>query len=91
MANVRQLAKDIRASLKTQPAYLNQQLSRTRIYDARSTRDGGLLVKVVSKRSPDVLVWINVGDQSISIFAGTVMEELLTLPRPRLRRRSVML
>lgn len=78
------VAKDIRDSLKHQPAYLNQQLNRARIYDAKAKRDGTLQVKLV-QHTPGQLghgrvAWVTVrSDQSVSIYAGTVMEELLTV------------
>ena len=75
-----QLAKHIRQSLKTQPAYLNHQLNRIRIISARSTKDGALLVKVM--QNDGKTAWVNVRqDHSITVFAGTAMEELLTLSK----------
>jgi hypothetical protein len=75
------LAKDIRESLKTQHAYLNQSdNTRTRIYDAKATRDGRLMVKVVQHRPAQLghgkVAWWEVQDnESVTIYAATAMEE----------------
>lgn len=84
--------KAIRESLKTQPAYLNRskprmsQAQRTRVYDARCHRDGTLEVKLLSQNRNTAnnrligsgLCWVplEAGD-SISIYGGTPMEEVL--------------
>jgi hypothetical protein len=73
----RGIAKDIRDSLAHQPAYLNQQLERIRIVDAKAKRDGRLMVKVIQNAR---VAWLVVRpDQSVSIFTATPMEELLTV------------
>lgn len=76
------MAKDIRESLKTQHAYLNQPAlgTRTRIYDATAKRDGSLSVKVVQSRPGalghgKVAWWTVQGNESVTIYAATVMEE----------------
>jgi hypothetical protein len=77
-----QLAKDIRESLKSQHAYLNQPAlgTRTRIYDATAKRDGSVSVKVI-QHSPAALGhgkvawWTVQPNESITIYAGTLMEE----------------
>jgi hypothetical protein len=81
-----QLAKEIRASLATQPAFLNRanarmgQPKRTRVYDAVTKRDGTFRLKVIAHTPGEFgngkILWIapQAGD-SITIFAGTAMEE----------------
>ena len=67
------LAKDIRQSLNHQPAYLDNIEGRKRVYDAVCNKTGALHVKVYAYGDP---LWLEVGPtDSVTIYAGTVMEE----------------
>lgn len=84
MERIKQIAKDIRESLKTQHAYIIRDGKQARVYGARTTKDGALLVKIVI-HNPGTLhhgsiAWVNVGmSDLVRIYAGTAMEEMLTV------------